>query len=136
MNTHKITVTEMVDHEKQMLLEALGFELELNDCFLDRYCSEHVRTQLSRIDETDRADILHECITGSWVNGSPASSSDGVWLDCSEIEIQIDSVDELDDPDEWTINGDLAYYYIGYGISYAVDDDKLTRLVNEHIQDN
>jgi hypothetical protein len=127
----KLTTSQAVQSEIESIKDALGNCLELNDDFITRYCSQTVLEQLIRVDESDRESLVQESITHAWANGSPASNSDGIWVDCGEIEVQIESEDDLEDPNEWTINGDCAYYYVGYGISFAVNTDQLERDVNE-----
>jgi hypothetical protein len=132
----KITAEQAVEWEIESLRDAIGNCIELNDTFLARNCSDTVKSQLLRVPEDDREYLLADCITHAWANGSPASRHDGIWLELSEIELQIDSIDDLEDPDDWTINGDLAYYYVGYGVSFDVNTDQLERDVNDFLSDS
>ena len=69
-------------------------------------------------------------------NGSPFSSEDGIWLNVAEIEVQFDGEPEeyFEDPSDWTIKGNLAYLYIGYGLSIEVDTEELTADYQEYIE--
>ena len=87
---NKLSAAQAVQSEIESIKEALGCELELNDEFIGRHCSETVAEQLLRVDESDRGDLLEHNITHAWANGSPASNADGIWVECGEIEIQID----------------------------------------------
>ena len=58
-----------------------------------------------------------------------------IFINVPEIETQIDSIDELEDPDDFTINkcGDtlLAYYYVGNGLLVGIDLEKLQSEIND-----
>ena len=132
---NKLTATQAVQSEIESIKEALGNCIELNDEFVGRHCSQTVAEQLLRVDESDRESLVQDNITHAWANGSPASNADGIWVECSEIEVQIESEDDLDDPTDWTVSGDCAYYYVGYGISFDVNTDQLARDVDQHFAD-
>jgi len=129
---NKLTTSQAVESEIESFKDALGNCLELNDDFVGRHFNTTVAEQLLRVDESDRESLVQDNIKYAWANGSPASSSDDLWLPLAEIEVQIDSEDDLDDPDEWTITSDCAYYYVGYGISFAIDLDQLTSDIDDH----
>ena len=132
---NKITTEQAVQWEIDSIQDALGNCIELNDDFITRYCSETVLEQLIQVDESDREQLVQDNIVKAWANGSPASNADGIWIELSEIELQIESEDELDDPSDWTINRDCAYYYVGYGISFEINTDKLALDVTELLAD-
>ena len=54
--------------------------------------------------------------------------------DISEIEFQFEgnAIDVFEDPDDFTINGDLAYLYIGYGLSIDFDKTQLIEAVQDY----
>lgn len=128
---HKITVDGTLESEKSMLIGALGCEIELNDPFLDRYCSEQFRDIMLAIPERDRGYILSsvEDITGNWI-GHYHDGGD-IFLNVPEIEIQLDGC-ELEDPGEWAIDGGLAYLYTGAGLAVSVNIEELKAAVAEY----
>ena len=124
---HKITVNGTMDCEKSSLIEAIGHEIELTDGFLERYCSQDIRNILLPIEYHKRGYILScASITNSWFNGTvPGHNSYHIWIDVSEIEIQVDDIAQLEDPDDWVISGDCAYLYVGYGLSVEFNLEEL-----------
>ena len=75
---------------------------------------------LNTIPESEREFILEGHIGEGKAVGHYGDSGD-IFLNVSELEIQIESKDDLEDPEDWTIDGDLAYCYIGAGIAFDVD---------------
>ena len=130
---YKITVDDTLENEKNMLIEAIGCEIELTDEFLSRYCSKDIQDILLPVEYGKRGFIL-SCVEdiSAWFNGSPASQSDGIWLNVSEIEVQFEDISQIEDPDEWYINGDLAYLNVGYGLSIDYNLDELRAAVLEY----
>ena len=120
--------------EMDMLVEALGCEIELSDEFLQRYCSKAIRELLFPIPERERGFILSCCDHKAWFNGSPASQEDGIWLNISEIEVQFkgDPEEYFEDPSDWHIQGDLAYLYVGYGLSIDYNLEQLEEAIAEY----
>jgi len=126
----KYTIEQAQEQEKISLIEALGNGLELNDEFLDLYAGEALKTALKGLDESDRAYVLDSYIDDdkAYFNGSITSLTDnGFLLPCGEIEIQFEgeASDFFEKPEDWTIDGNLAYYYVGYGLTIEVDIDGL-----------
>jgi len=132
---NKITTDMIEDWEKESLIDALGNCIELNDLFLERYCSQEFQDLMKDIPERDREFVISGIDVKSWFNGSPAgNNSQDVWLNVSEIEFQFegDPAEVFEDPEEFVINGDLAYLYIGYGLSIEFDHDQLIEAVNDY----
>lgn len=116
----KITAEMIEEWEANSLIEALGHEIELNDEFLDRYCSKGFAALLKMVPEDEREFVLEGVPEKHWFNGSPPSDdAQDIWLNVAEIEYQFegDPEDVFEDPSDFTINGDLAYLYVGYGFS-------------------
>ena len=131
---NRLTTSQAVQNEIESFKDALGNCLELNDEFVGTHFNETVTEQLLRVDESDREDLVQDNIQYGWANSFPASNADALWLPLAEIEVQIESEDDLEDPEEWTITSDCAYYYVGYGISFAIDLDQLTRDIDDHFE--
>jgi len=125
------------EQEIQGLLDALyDGSIELNEDFLAQCAGETVKEILMAIPEEDRAFHLDGCIDENecFFNGSPATNCDNdIWLNISEIEIQFEGNphDFFQNVDDWTIKGDLAYLYIGYGLTVNVDVDSLRKNIKE-----
>jgi len=137
----KYTAEMAMEQEKQGLLDALCDGcIELNNEFLDRFAGNSVKEQLLRVVEGDRGYFLDSAFVidedNCFFNGSPASNCDNdIWLDVSEIEIQFDGDPEeyFDNVDDWTIDGDLAYLYVGYGLTVNVDVDALKENIDDSL---
>ena len=135
----KITSEDIEEQEANSLLDAIGNCLELNNDFLARYCSDEFKIIISKVPESDREYILSGIEEQHWFNGSPAgNNSQDIWLDISEIEYQFEGAaeDVFENPDDLTINGDLAYLYVGYGFSIKYNREELIKAVDEFLQDN
>lgn len=122
----KYTTEQAMESEKIQLIEALGNCLELNDEFLDMHAGEELKTLLKSIPESDREFFLQSHINkdNAFFNGGiPDLSNDDFLLPVNEIEVQFEgkAEDFFDEPEEWVIDGDLAYLYVGYGLTVPVD---------------
>ena len=115
-----ITTEQAVEWEVQSLAEAIGNCIELNNEFLDSFCSAELAEVMKAIPEVDREFILADHIGEGKAVGYYGDSGD-IFLNVSELEIQIESEEDLEDPEDWTIDGDLAYCYVGAGIAFDVD---------------
>ena len=133
---NKITAEDVENWEKEMLIDAIGNCIELNDLFLERYCNQEFYTLMITIPENDRGFVISGVdIQSAWFNGSPTSnSSQHIWLDVAEIEFQFEGepIEAFEDPSDFTINGDLAYLYIGYGLSIEFDHDQLIEAIADY----
>ena len=128
---NKVTADQVMESEKNMLVEAIGCEIELTNQFLE-YCPEPFRSIMLSIPYNDRGYILSSCTCEAWFNGSPPSNnSQDIWLNVSEIEFQFEGEpeDAFDDPDDWYIDGDLAYLNVGYGLSIEYDIKELQETI-------
>lgn len=124
----KLTVEDIEEFEAQTLLEALGNCLELNDEFLSRYCSKEFAELIGQVPERDREYVISGVSEKHWWNGSPAENDcQDIWLDVGEIEWQFEGnpEDVFEDPNDFTIHDDLAYLYVGYGLSIEFDHKEL-----------
>jgi len=132
---NKITADMIEDWEKESLIDAIGNCIELNDLFLERYCNQEFRDLMMDIPEYDREFVISGIDVKSWFNGSPAGNNDQhIWLNVAEIEFQFegDPIDVFEDPEDFTIQGDLAYLYVGYGLSVEFDHDQLLESVQDY----
>ena len=131
----RLTTNQAIEQELYQLGEALGNCLELNEDFIDRYCGASIAGQLLRIDEVDREFALQGCIDGGIDGGYCGLSNNTIILPVGEIEVQIESEDDLEDPDDWVINGDLAYATM-VSARFVVDVEMLTVNINDILEDN
>ena len=126
------TTEQAVESELYSLGEAIGNSLELNDDFLDRYCSDTVNIALSMLtSEQDRAYAIDGCIGEGREAGYEGINGDSILLPIGELEVQFEGEPEdyLEKPEDWTINGDLAYYPM-IGAYFSVDIEQLRANVN------
>jgi hypothetical protein len=129
----KITTDDIVSWEIQSLGDALGNCLELNDDFLGRYCGEQVKQQLLRIPEDRREYFLSSHLEdGHEVCGYASMSDSEIMLPVGEIEYQFEGSpdDVFENPDEFTIHGDLAYCGCD-GVAFPVDIAGLRQEIDE-----
>lgn len=131
----KLTADNARQYEADSVAEAIGSGLEVNREFVRRYCSDDVFDILTPILDDD--DALTRCLTeslGEAREWGHFSSDSSVILPVGEIEAQLRdgmSWDEyLDDPDDWTIHGGLAYLTME-SVRVEVDTDRLRDLVAE-----
>ena len=131
----KITADDIMRWEKDALIDALGNCIELNDLFLERYCNQEFHDLMIDIPERDREFIISGIDLEAWFNGSPLYGINShIWLNVAEIEFQFegDPVDIFEDPDDLYITGDLAYLYVGYGLSIEFNLDQLIEAINDY----
>ena len=128
------TIEQAEIEEVDRIVSALGCELELNNEFLEQYGSEKLVDLLKDIDEDMRGDILHQCITDSFVSGYYATPD--IAIPIGEIEIQFDGNPEkyFEDPDDWTIDGNLAYCTC-VAVGVDIDFDKMNKLIGGTLND-
>ena len=129
----KLTVDQAIEQELHSLGEALGNCLELNEEFIERYCGASVAGQLLRIDESDREFALQGCIDEGTDGGYCGLSDNTIVLPMGEIEVQIESEDDLAEPSDWVINGDLAYTTM-VSARFVVDVELLTANIDEILE--
>lgn len=136
MEKQKVTPEMVRDWEAESLIDAIGCELPVDDDFLDRYCGERIKKALKQIgDVKERSWVLDDYIKTSYFNGSiPDLADDDILLPCGEIEYQFEDEDEMDNSGgDFTIDGDCAYLYVGYGLTIKVDCDGLEKAVAEYL---
>ena len=131
----KFTYAHAITAEAQALAEALcaGY-LELNDEFLERYCSEDLAKLLKIITcKKERALILDSHLTDdNWRAMSGLDEGADINLPVGELEVQFEgeAEDYFEDPEDWYIKGDLAYTVLD-GLCWTVDLDSLQQDVND-----
>jgi hypothetical protein len=132
----KYTVEQALEHEANMLIEALGCGIELNDLFLELYCNKEFSDLMLQVPYSDRGYVLSYADVIDWqFNGFPPSNDwQHVWLNVSEIEEQFEGEPDewFEEPDEWFIDGDLAYLNVGYGLSINFNIEELKSAIKEH----
>lgn len=128
--------TDMVENwELESLADAIGSCLELNDDFIAKYCGREIADQLKRIPESDREYILQSHLgEGYTVNTIPTESGREIYLPIGEIEYQFegDPPEVFENPDDFTISGNLAYLSC-YGAYFPVDVDALRSEIDEFL---
>jgi hypothetical protein len=133
----KLTSEDIEGFEADNLIDAIGNGIELNNEFLEHYCSEDFTALLKQIPENDREYILSGISEKHWWNGSPAcKDTQDIWIDQPEIEWQFEDKPEdvFENPSDFTIDGDLAYLYTGYGLSIEYDRAELTAAVKSYLE--
>ena len=138
MEKQKVTPEMVMNHEAEALVDAIGSAIPVDDSFLDRYCGERIKKALKQIKSAqERYWVLSDHLKISYFNGSiPGLADDEILLPCEEIEYQFGDEDELDNSSgDFTINGDRAYLYVGYGLTIKVDCDGLENAVAEYLEE-
>ena len=137
MEKQKVTPEMVMDWEAGALIDAIGDAIPVDDGFLDRYCGERVKKALKQIgDVKERYWVLSGNLKISYFNGTiPGLADDEILLPCAEIEYQFEDEEELDNSSgDFTIDGDRAYLYVGYGLTIKVDCDGLDRAVEAYLE--
>ncbi len=138
MKKQKVTPEMVRDWEAENLIDAIGCELPVDDEFLDRYCGERIKKALKQIkDVKERCWVLSDHLKISYFNGTiPGLADDEILLPCEEIEYPFGDGEELDNSSgDFTIDGDRAYLYVGYGLTIKVDCDGLEKAVAEYLEE-
>ena len=138
MEKQKVTPEMVMDGEAEGLIDAIGCELPVDDDFLERYCGERIKKALKQMkDVKERGWILSSYFKINYFNGSvPGLADDEILLPCEEIEYQFEDEDDMDNSGgDFTIHGDCAYLYIGYGLTIKVDCDGLDRAVETYLEE-
>ena len=118
--TKKITVNDIIQWELESLKNAIGCELPLHDDMLENSCSEELRELLKELDESDRNYLIQDHILHGKELNIFGDNGD-IKILVGEIESQFeDPINDLEDPNDHTINGDLVYTRFE-GASFDVD---------------
>lgn len=134
----EVTPEMVMNYEAEALVEAIGDAIPVDDGFLDRYCGERIKKALEQIkDVQERCWVLSDHLKISYFNGTiPDLADDEILLPCEEIEYPFGDEEELDNSSgDFTINGDCAYLYVGYGLTIKVDCDGLEKAVAEYLEE-
>jgi hypothetical protein len=137
----KLTAEQVQEWERDALIDALcDGSIELTDEFLDKHAGNKLRAVLVAIPERDRAFHLdgHIDNKSAFFNGTvPSEAANAFLLPCSEIETQFDGDAALafESLDDFMIQGDLAYLYVGYGLTVPVNVDALEQEYREWTRD-
>ena len=137
MEKQKVTPEMVMNYEAEALIEAIGYEISVDDEFLDRYCGERIKKALKQIkDVQERCWVLSDHLKISYFNGTiPGLADDEILLPCEEIEYPFDDKHEWLSPSDFTIDGNRAYLYVGYGLTIKVDCDGLEKAVAEYLEE-
>jgi len=138
MEKQKVTPEMVMNYEAEALVEAIGGELPVDDDFLERYCGERIKKALKQMkDVQERCWVLSDHLKISYFNGTiPGLADDEILLPCEEIEYQFVDEDEMDNSGgDFTIDGDRAYLYVGYGLTIKVDCDGLEKAVAAYLEE-
>jgi len=127
-----ITVDQAVEQELYSLGEALGNCLELNDDFLESSCGDQVSELLLMIEESDREYALMGSIGEGYDGGYFGLAPDVIGFPVGEIEVQFEGKPEeyFEDPDDWVVNGDLAYTTL-VSACFKIDIETLREAVSD-----
>jgi len=118
--TKKITVDNIIEWELESLKDAIGCELPLHDDMLENSCSEELQELLKSLDESDRNFLIQDHILHGRELNIFGDKGD-IKLVIGEIESQFeDPLNDLEEPDDHTLNGDLVYTRFE-GASFVVD---------------
>lgn len=130
----KLTVEQAKEREQEQLLDALcNGSIELNDTFLDRNAGKATAEVLKSITEDDRRFIMTTLLETEedkcrWI-GHYFNNDGYIILRCPEICVRIpdgmEPSEYLEDPEEWTIDGKMAYTTTGVGLAVYADAEAL-----------
>ena len=138
MEEQKVTPGMVMNYEAEALIDSIGDAIPVDDSFLDRYCGERIKKALKQIgDVEERYWVLSGNLKISYFNGTiPGLADDEILLPCEEIEYPFGDEEELDNSSgDFTIHGDRAYLYVGYGLTIKVDCDGLEEDVEEYLEE-
>ena len=138
MEKQKVTPGMVMNFEAVNLIDSIGDAIPVDDSFLDRYCGERIKKALKQIgDVEERYWVLSGNLKISYFNGTiPGLADDEILLPCEEIEYQFVDEDEMDNSGgDFTIDGDRAYLYVGYGLTIKVDCDGLEKAVAAYLEE-
>ena len=105
-------VEQIIESEAQALGDAIGNCLELNEEFLERYCSKELAEALKEIPEEDREFHLQDHI-GEWREMNYFDSG-------SDINLQVGDI-------EWEDEEGNLHYVECLGIAFKVDIEGLKK---------
>ena len=129
--TKKITVNDIIQWELEALKDAIGCELTLHNDMLENSCSEELKELLQPLSESDRNYLIQDHILHGRELNIFGDNGD-IKLVIGEIESQFeDPLNDLEDPDDHTINGDLVYTRFE-GASFNVDLKGLKEAIDIH----
>lgn len=114
-----MTKEQILSAEEDQLLDYL-FGYAEKDAILS-FASEDLAQELQSMSEDQIRDYLQENYTCSYFPSGPPTPFRGIYLPLGEIEIPVDAIEPYD-RDEYTIHGDLAYLYVGYGLVVEIGE--------------
>ena len=124
MNKRERFIDSLLEAEKETLLD-----------YLFGYCEDPLSgasedlqvlfTEHGINDEQDIRSILQDGYVRSYFPGGiPGSTDLSVWFPLGEIELTSEGIPHGCE-DDFTISGNYAYYYVGYGLMIEFDREKL-----------
>jgi hypothetical protein len=129
-----LTSEQARQNEADMIADAIGTCFEVNREFVESCCSEDVRDMLFQLsDERDMSEAL--------VNSLRDAREWGIYVAPSSVIILVGEIEEqfegspgefFAEPDEWTIDGNLAYLTME-SVRIAVDMETLREEVAERL---
>tara|TARA_R100000278_G_scaffold92229_1_gene70254 strand:+ start:216 stop:617 length:402 start_codon:yes stop_codon:yes gene_type:complete len=129
--TRKISVDNIIEWEIESLKEAVGYELPLHDDMLENSCSDELQELLKPLDESDRNYLIQDHILHGRELNIFGDKGD-IKILVGEIESQFeDPLNDLEDPKDHTIKGDLVYTRFD-GASFVVDLKGLREAIEDH----
>jgi len=129
--TKKITVNDIIQWELESLKDAIGCELTLHDDMLENSCSEELQELLKPLDESDRNYLIQDHILHGRELNIFGDNGD-IKILVGEIESQFEEpTNDLEDPNDHTINGDLVYTRFD-GASFDVDLKGLKEAIEDY----
>ena len=132
-----LTSEQARQNHADMIANAIGTCFEVNREFVESCCSEDVRDLLFQLsEERDMAEAIVNSLGDAREWGIYVAPSSVIIL-VGEIEEQFEGSPEeyFAEPDDWTINGDLAYLTMD-SVRVAVDMETLREEVVERLPAN
>ena len=129
--TRKISVNDIIKWELESLKDAVGCELTLHDDMLENSCSDELQELLKPLAESDRNYLIQDHILHGRELNIFGDKGD-IKILVGEIESQFeDPLNDLEDPEDHTINGELVYTRFE-GASFVVDLKGLKEAIEDH----
>lgn len=126
-------IEDILEQEKDNMLDYLL-------CYCDtplKLCSEDLQELFNSNgieNSRDIRSILDDSFNKAYFNGFiPPEIQYSVWIDIGEIEIPAAFI-EPEEIEEFTIHGEYAYYYVGYGFTVEFDKNSILHGIDDLLE--